>query len=177
MIQWMVHVLHKTLNSTNHAANENQAWQVKHSWQTCRSLVSAAQNWERRCILQDCQNFSIGIAVLFITDCNDFFWFLKKNQILHSSTYLHPSVKLVMWSYTCRGEMKWIFDQLAWELNFRKWLLIQSALGIGILLGQHGLTFWTFVFWLTVDRLDCWKYVCVSTWHRCLTYVHQNWNL
>ena len=83
-------IMQKTLNHTNQASNENQAWQVECGRQTRRSPVWAAQNQERRCMLQDCWNFSCGRAysslamMIFLT------------EILWLSTCSRPSANLVV---------------------------------------------------------------------------------
>ena len=104
-----VDILYSTLNPANHAANKNQAWRVECGHKTRRSPVSAARNRERRCTMQDCQNFSCGRAYSFVNS-HDYI-FIRFHGEHMFAPFSQVSSDRAYETRKHSGERKWIFNQ------------------------------------------------------------------
>ena len=147
-----------TLTLTHHVANENQACQVKHDQPPCRSLVSATWNREWRCMLQDCQHFSCRRAYSFVIGYDVIFYQCLWLSTSHVCT-LQPSLP-------SSEPVKIAEKGIEFSTN-QHW---NRSSGSDAWLGKHGFAF-CFVFWLAVDSLDHWKFVCVSMMIKSLASV------
>ena len=140
------------------------------SQQTRRCLVSAALNWERRCMLQDCQNLSCGRAYSFVIGFDDLKKiFLSDFMAEHMFTPFSQVSNDTKPIKIARKESELLTSQRWNRTSGMTFEPINVA--DRNLIRQVWLCFLNFAFWLAVDHHERWKHVYVNMLHRPHIYA------